>query len=256
MSGPLWVVIGPLLALYILTVVLFALYLLRGVGTQEMDHEKYINLNIPFKRYLVEFILWVFDPFERFCRRVGITPNMLTLGGSALAFGAAYAYLQGRFGAAGWLLAFGGILDTLDGHLARRLGKETRGGAFLDSTMDRWTEGVVFIGIAGYYRASGWFYPALFSFLGSMLVSYTKARGEGLGLNFKGGFFKRSERIFYLWAVSVLTPLADLLIPRWPVLEPEYLFKAGLVLFALGTNLTALYRTYNILKKLDSPGAS
>lgn len=249
--SPVWSLLGPLAVLYAIMVVLLIVYAFFGVGTMNVQEEKYLKLNIPFGRYLVEYILWVFNPFEKFCRRFGITPNMLTLAGTALACVGAVCYAKGQFIPAAWALAFGGIFDTLDGHLARRFGQDSRGGAFLDSTLDRYTEGVIFIGIAAYYRDSVFFLAALAALVGSMLVSYSKARGEGLGLDFKGGFLKRSERVFYLFLISAFTPIADLLRTRWPSLPPEFLFKANLVFFAAATNLTAFYRIYNIHKTLD-----
>lgn len=245
-ESPIWSVFGPFVGIYVLAVILMAAYGLWGRKPKELEDEKYSNLNIPFKEFLVGLYLWCLAPVENACVRLRVSPNALTLAGGLLALPIAYLYSDGRFVAAAWVVAVSGGLDILDGHLARRLKAVSKGGAFLDSSLDRYSEGIIFMGIAAYYRHEPYWMWAVAAMLGSMLVSYSKARGEGLGLEFKGGFLKRSERVFYLFIVSAFTPMADLLRSSRPFLPPEFLFKYSLIFMAAGTHLTAVYRIYRI----------
>ena len=94
-----------------------------------------------------------------------------------------------------WLYAFAGILDVLDGRLARLAGKQTAAGALFDSVSDRWGELFVFAGYAWYLHDSPWLLAVMGAIGGSMMVSYTRARAEGLGVALSGGMMQRAERI-------------------------------------------------------------
>jgi CDP-diacylglycerol---glycerol-3-phosphate 3-phosphatidyltransferase len=155
--------------------------------------------------------------------RMGVKPDWLTIIGAALSFTAAIAFFEGGFRWGSLLLALSGVCDILDGQLARTTGFESKFGAFLDSVLDRLSEGLVYAGIAGYYlmhvlelahsptmvleemsrglEPSVWARVALLSVLalvGSFLVSYTRARAEGLGLECKVGWAERPERLITL----------------------------------------------------------
>jgi phosphatidylglycerophosphate synthase len=130
------------------------------------------------------------EPMARGFARVGLTPNALTLIGFGIAVVAAYAAAQEAWLAAGLLVAFGAIFDLFDGALARATGKVSRFGAFLDSTFDRLGEAIVYLGIAwglGHRDIEGmaiggqlWPVAAMAS---SFMVSYVRARAEGLGFS-------------------------------------------------------------------------
>ena len=119
----------------------------------------------------------------------------------------------------GLLLIFAALFDTLDGALARHSGKVTVFGAFLDSTMDRYSEAVTLIGLMAFYaRQPDSWQPILLlgvTLVGSLMVSYTRARAEAVGIECKEGFFQRTERIIVLivglvtgWMLPVLWILA------------------------------------------------
>ena len=95
------------------------------------------------------------------------------------------------------------MLDMLDGRIARASGRQSAAGALYDSVADRWAEAFVFTGLAWYLRASPWMLASLGAGFASMMVSYTRARGEGLGLSLRGGVMQRAERII-LVAVGML----------------------------------------------------
>jgi phosphatidylglycerophosphate synthase len=96
---------------------------------------------------------------------------------------------------AGWLYVAAGVLDVLDGRLARATNQQSKAGAFLDSVTDRWGELLVFAGCAWFLRDMVWLLAALAAMIGSVMVSYTRARGEGLGIRLSGGVMQRCGRM-------------------------------------------------------------
>src|SRR5262249_42053352 len=154
------------------------------------------------------FLDWI-DPIADGLMRAGLTPNRITTLSifTLLASGAAWAMDHVRTGAA--MLLFSGLLDLLDGKVARRGGMSTKFGAFYDSCMDRLGEGALFAGIGIFYMRSmmdnaGERLPVLglglcfAAVTGAFLVSYTRARADGLGLAAKVGMAQRAERIVFL----------------------------------------------------------
>jgi CDP-diacylglycerol--glycerol-3-phosphate 3-phosphatidyltransferase len=134
--------------------------------------------------------------------RWGVHPNTLTVAGAVVVCGAGAAFGAGfpRVGA-GWLL-ISGLLDIFDGNVARRGGTASTFGAFFDSTLDRVGDAALFSGIAVYFvTAAGQRWPmlglavTLLTLSGSFIVSYARARAEGLGLDCKVGLVQRAERI-------------------------------------------------------------
>jgi CDP-diacylglycerol--glycerol-3-phosphate 3-phosphatidyltransferase len=165
----------------------------------------------------------VLDPIVRGMLAIGLSADHLTVLGFALSLGAGVAFAIGKFRIAATIATFAGMCDILDGQLARQSGRVTRFGAFLDSTLDRVAEASLFVGLAWYYMAQlvdmtmnpdrvignlqHNLYPITFAFIalfailglvGSFMVSYTRARAEGLGLECKVGWFERPERLVVL----------------------------------------------------------
>jgi CDP-diacylglycerol--glycerol-3-phosphate 3-phosphatidyltransferase len=133
--------------------------------------------------------------------RAGVTPAALTLLGLGLHVAAAFVIGSGALAAGGVILLVAGFCDGLDGALARRTGRVSRFGAFLDSTVDRIDETAVLAGVAAYFFGSGdpraglWGVVALVALGGSLITSYARARAEGLDLECKVGWFERPERV-------------------------------------------------------------
>ena len=152
----------------------------------------------------------VLRPLARLLANVGVSANGLTWTGLA-ASGAAGALLAaGRFRGAALALLAGALCDVLDGSVARLSGRASRFGAFLDSTVDRVAELFVFAGMVVYFgRNDGSsLYPllAILATGGSFLVSYTRARAEGLGISCSVGWMERPERLVVLLVAIVLGP--------------------------------------------------
>ncbi|MGI6376229.1 MAG: CDP-alcohol phosphatidyltransferase family protein [Anaerolineae bacterium] len=137
------------------------------------------------------------DPVSRALCRVGLEANTVTLIGGLFNIVVGVVIALGRLPLGGLLLIVAAGFDALDGAMARQLGRPTRFGAFFDSTLDRVSEIAIFGGLLWHYMAQGQTLYALLSFLalaGSVLVSYTRARAEGLGVECKVGWFTRVER--------------------------------------------------------------
>lgn len=140
-------------------------------------------------------------PIIKLLARTPITPNSLTLLSFAVATGAALLIVINNFVAAGFVVLVAGLLDILDGALARHTNRVTRFGAVLDSTLDRFAEGVVLLGILFYYANEALISGILLTgvvMLASILVSYIKARAEAVGIECTVGVFTRPERIIVL----------------------------------------------------------
>jgi CDP-diacylglycerol---glycerol-3-phosphate 3-phosphatidyltransferase len=147
----------------------------------------------------------------RFLGRLGFSPNGLTILGSVLTASVGLLAAQGWFLAAAICLWLFSLADTLDGALARSTNRVSVFGAFLDSVCDRTAEAAVFFGIVWWYQSTGSSLGvalAVLALVGSLMVSYTRARAEGVGLQTADvGWFQRPERIILLGLGFLLTPL-------------------------------------------------
>jgi CDP-diacylglycerol---glycerol-3-phosphate 3-phosphatidyltransferase len=168
-----------------------------------------INANVQaFARRLAESIV---APLAA----AGITPNTITVAGLFLNGGVAWVLSTGRLQLGGGLLLLAGAFDMLDGALARRTKSPSTFGAFLDSTLDRYSEAVIMIGLVyvSTERADTLAVTLILALLtGSFLVSYTRARAEGLGLECKVGLLQRPERIIILALGLIFNELTHILI--------------------------------------------
>ncbi|MGA3085516.1 MAG: CDP-alcohol phosphatidyltransferase family protein [Thermodesulfobacteriota bacterium] len=205
------------------------------------------------KRYLK----WIEDIAVPFCSRLALKPNTLTFIGLFFSLLTIPAYMYSLWlGGIGVLVS--GTLDTLDGGLAKKTNQQTRSGAFLDAVLDRYSDFFAVVGIWLYFFINPLEHPnlmtaLLFLFLtGSFLVSYSRARGEGLGLSISIGYLSRAERVIALGVGSILNDLLIIIFPYQAWLTNGLLFIALLFLLALGTHLTALQRILYLYNNLDS----
>lgn len=155
------------------------------------------------------------NPFMGILSRIGITPNALTLIGLAVSIVAAYVIATGHFFIGGLIVLVSGLFDLLDGALARFNKQATKFGAILDSIVDRISEAAIFCGLLFYFISKGSNLEIILIFLvvvGSFLVSYVRARAEGLDLECQVGWFTRAERIVVL-TIGLL--LNQILIILW-----------------------------------------
>ncbi len=184
-----------------------------------------------------------------------LTPNHITYAGFLISMlaGISFVYVP-LLGGVFTLLT--GLLDTLDGSLARATGQSKKFGAFLDSVLDRYTELIMYLGIwYHFYRLET--RPPLFSLLillilfGSLMVSYTRARAEGLGEKCLVGFFQRGERIILLGLAGIFNPFVNLIgVVSGAHWGQDAALMGVLVILAVGTNLTAMWRFLHVLNNL------
>jgi len=182
--------------------------------------------------------------------RAGVRPNTITTIGTGLVLLSALAYGLGHVRIGGLILLLSGVADTLDGQVARGGAMVTRFGAFYDSTLDRVGDGATFIGIGAYLLMApdvAYRLPAVIlcmvAILSSLLVSYARARAEGLGIDCKVGIAQRAERILGLGVASLLIGAG----PRAIVLE-------GIVaLLAVASIITVVQRFVYVYRNADRP---
>jgi CDP-diacylglycerol--glycerol-3-phosphate 3-phosphatidyltransferase len=186
--------------------------------------------------FTTRFEAWVRRRAEALMSAVGrvpLTPNQVTVVGMVLTFIAASLAAFGQLRWAGVVLILAGTCDILDGALARSTHKSYPYGAFLDSTLDRYSEGAIYVGLAAYFISMGgplqrWLVLATLAALaGSFLVSYVRARAQSLGFTCESGVFARPERV-------VVTVIG--------LIFGGYVLYAVVFLLAVLTNLTALQR--------------
>lgn len=169
----------------------------------------------------------------RWLHGIGVTPNMVSFAGFVLTIGAATLMATGSLRIGGGVLWVAAMFDMVDGALARLGQSESKFGAFLDSTLDRYSESITFLGLAVFFaNQNNAQTPLLLIFLtlvGSWAVSYTRARAEGLDVECKAGILQRPERLVLLIAGLILGLVLPVL---W--------------LLAVMTNFTAVQRIYEV----------
>jgi len=146
-------------------------------------------------------------PIARVMGRLGIHPNTITILGLLLQAGVGVVFGLGYITLGGWLLLAVAPVDALDGALARALGKQSRFGAFLDSTLDRLADAGLILGLTAHYlrqRVSIAVVLLLISLVAALMVSYTRARAEALGFSCKVGLLTRLERIVLIGVLSAV----------------------------------------------------
>lgn len=222
---------------------------------------------------LQQGIYAVIDPLVKGMVKIGLTPNAITTIGLVLNIGVAIIFIigaeegnRGDFSYVGWagaLVLFAGLFDMLDGQVARVGNMSTSFGALYDSVLDRYSELFMFLGICYYLVAHHYFFSSLFAFIaliGSMMVSYTRARSEGLGIANKDGLMQRPERVVLVGvsaiACGIIGGMAGdykLYITGLPfhVFENMSVFTLPVTVMAVLTNITAVKRLIHAKKVLE-----
>jgi len=223
---------------------------------------------------LQQAIYRVINPLVRALIKIGFTPNLVTTIGLLLNIVVAVIFIAGAeegnrgdlsyVGWAGGLILFAGLFDMLDGQVARMGNMSSSFGALYDSVLDRYSELVMFLGICYYLVSHHYFLSSLFAFIaliGSMMVSYTRARSEGLGIQNKGGMMQRPERVVLTGVsalacgivASIIGGDYKLYIPgiRIHVFETMSIFTIPLTVMAVLTNITAIKRLLDAKKAME-----
>jgi CDP-diacylglycerol--glycerol-3-phosphate 3-phosphatidyltransferase len=197
--------------------------------------------------FVRDWFYWFLGPVDRIALAVGLGPLFFNLAGLFFGVLAGVFFATGLVVLGGWAVLIGGVADILDGRIARARGMASRRGAFIDSTLDRFAEFAAFVGLAVLFRPSAlallWVVTALG---GSLLVSYTRARGESVGVLCKLGVMQRAERLMLLGFAALFDPAVSTALDR----APGALLVPVLALVAVGTVGTALFRTVWIARRL------
>lgn len=187
------------------------------------------------------------EPIARLINKLGLSPNVVTVSGFLLMVGVAFVLAQGHLFWGGLLIIGSALFDAVDGTLARMIGRTSRFGAFLDSTLDRFSEAVIFLGLFIYFIGQDHQLELILIYatvVGSLMVSYARARAEGIGVPLKDGWFTRFERIFLL-VVGLLFSFITV-----------NLLTLILLVLAVFTNVTAVQRMYLVWRMIGSEEGS
>lgn len=221
----------------------------------------------------------VINPLVKLLIRAGLTPNMVTTIGLVLNIGVSIIFISGAeegkrgdlsyVGWAGALILFAGLFDMLDGQVARLGNMSSRFGALYDSVLDRYSELILFLGICYYLVAHHYFLSSLFAFIGmigSLMVSYTRARAEGLGIECKDGLMQRPERVILIGVSALACGITSRFIggnykaywphSSFPLFETISIFTIPLTIMAVLANATAIGRLKDAKKSLEEQAAA
>ncbi|MET3114421.1 phosphatidylglycerophosphate synthase [Pedobacter sp. CG_S7] len=229
---------------------------------------------ITLRDRLQQGIYVVINPFVKSLIRIGLTPNAVTTIGLLLNIGVAVIFIfgaeksnRGDLSFVGWggaLVLVAGLFDMLDGQVARLGNMSSTFGALYDSVLDRYSELIMFLGICYYLVSHHYFLSSLFAFIalmGSMMVSYTRARAEGLGVECKGGLMQRPERVITIGVVAIACGITGHYIGgdykvyvsgiSFHVFETMSIFTIPITIMAFMTNITAVQRLNDAKKALN-----
>ncbi len=209
-----------------------------------------------YRDFLQQVIYKIINPLVKGMIKVGITPNIVTtmgfIGNIAAAVFFIYASqepdlaaLTTTLGWGGFIIIVSGLFDMIDGRLARMGNMSSSFGAMWDSTLDRYSELVSLFGIVlVFLEAKGWFWMGVVTFaamVGSVMVSYVRARAEGLGIECKVGLMQRPERVVVTAVTAMLTGVTGSL----------WWLAGGMIVIAVLANITAFWRVGYCYKKLN-----
>lgn len=204
--------------------------------------------------YIGEYSRRGLDAIVRALLKLNLNPNVLSVIGLGINIFAALLYGYGHFFSAGFVMILANLFDILDGRIARGTGRVTKFGAFLDSSLDRLSDMLVFLGIMIFYTRDTANHSTLYAgltgvaLLGSVMVSYTSARAESLIPKCDVGFLRRPERVVLLIIGSLTV---------WPQSQSPFLNKMPAVIWLMAvlsiwTFLQRLYHTHRQIREIES----
>ena len=211
-----------------------------------------------------QMIYKIINPTVHGLIKIGFTPNLITTSGLILNIVAACVFIYGGmkgdpydFSYVGWgggIILFAGLFDMLDGQVARIGNMSSTFGALYDSVLDRYSELIVFFGICFYLILQGYIISSLIAFIaliGSLMVSYVRARAEGLGLECKVGFMQRPERVVLTALGAICCGIFAPLMQGNETFEPILILSVPLTIIAVFANITAFGRLNHCRKLLN-----
>lgn len=238
-------------------VVGLVVYMVRCMmfGQHEDQEFKTRNRTVITSLWIRLYFAWVMRPIWSVVYRSGIPATAITTLSLFLAIASAFALGVGRFALGGWLFLFSGICDFLDGRVARYRRETSESGKFLDSVMDRYSDGVVYIGLAWYFRESWVLIPVLVAMLGAQLISYIRAKGESMQISIEMGLMQRPERVLILGAGLTFSPIIESIFEPGNTASHHPVAVIAIIILAIGTQMTAAGRFIFGIKSLASEGS-
>ena len=251
-SARVWTALAPALLIIAYFAIGGVVYIIRyaSVGPYIDEEIEKRGSSILTPMWIRRYFVWLIRPLWVGVRKTGVPATAITTLSLLLASASGVAFAAGRFALGGWLFIFAGVCDLIDGRLARATGQAGPRGAALDSVLDRYSDSVVLIGLAWYYRSSWVLLVVIIAMVGSLLVSYVRARGEGLGVEVKVGLMQRPERVLYLGAFTALSPIVEVWLSPGAVTPIHHLAVVGIVMLAISSQYTALRRLIFLLRSL------
>lgn len=212
-----------------------------------------------------KLVYGIINPLINLLIKIGVTPNMITVAGLILNILASIILIYGAekgermdhgyVGFAGFIILLAGLMDMIDGRLARVGNMSSDYGALFDSVLDRYSEMFMFLGICYYLVSYDYFLSSIFAFIamiGSVMVSYTRARAEGLGVNASVGIMQRPERVLLIGIAAVACGVfskvyggsykIDMDGLPFPLFETITIFTLPIFILAIMANITAIRR--------------
>ncbi|MGB4704592.1 MAG: CDP-alcohol phosphatidyltransferase family protein [Candidatus Saccharicenans sp.] len=186
---------------------------------------------------LIIFVLEIFNRFSLLLVKFKLHPNLLSFLGLVAGLMVGLFFALGNWGVALVFLLLCGILDILDGKVASNSNRRSIFGAVLDSSLDRYSEFAIYLGLGFYFRHHWILWVLALAFLGSTMVSYTKARAESLGINCQLGIMQRAERMVLLILGTLLTLIIG---------HREAVMVVVIIFLAAVSNLTAIQRILHV----------
>jgi CDP-diacylglycerol--glycerol-3-phosphate 3-phosphatidyltransferase len=225
-----------------------AVYVFRGARRDPGHDAKGTHMFFGWGDFLLHWMIWLLEPLTRLSMRLGATPNHHTYLAFALGLASGALIGAGHLQLGGWTFALSGVIDTLDGQLARKTGLISTRGDFLDGTLDRFVDVCVFLGLLVYLRETRWGPLVTAAAMGgSLIVSYTRARGEVQGVVCTGGLMQRPERVLLISVVCIL----DSGLSAWRGWPTGTFVLWSVAIVAVMTLITAVHRTIWIAARLS-----
>lgn len=247
--------LGPaiVLCLYILGAAF--VYVVSGQSRRFFDRELEERTTGLSTVALRRFFGWLMAPWIRLLLKAELPPNAITTVSLGFSLAAGVALAAGRFSLGGWLYFAAGACDFFDGRIARARNIASPSGAALDSIVDRYCESAILVGLAWYYRTNWVLFPVLLAVTGSLLVPYVRAKAEAQQVKMSDvGWLQRPERIVILGSTVALSPLLEVIYAPSDRHPMHWLAVLGIVILAVGTQVTAAQRTRHLLRLLAGDG--
>jgi len=198
-------------------------------------------------RFFIDGFYSVVNPIGTMLESSKIHPHFVTATGFLLSVVTGYLFWKGHLFWGGVTLIMSGACDVLDGRLARNTNRTSRFGAVLDSTVDRYSEVFVFMGLAAFFHSAFMGAMIILAMAGSLLTSYVRARAEGMGVECKIGLMQRPERVTFIAVGAIIGSLVDFVFST-----SQPLMKLAIIGIAVLGNYTVLQRVAFVRRQIET----